>query len=199
VIYWELLISFFRIGLFSFGGGYAMLSLIQSEIERHGWMTASQFVDIIAIAEMTPGPVAVNTATFVGYRMAGLAGGAVATMGLALPSMIIILILSGLYIRFQKKPLARSLFAGVRPAVTGLIVAAGVFVARAALLREDGMGGFREVLADPARFVNPVGAVILILSLAILIRWKAHPILVVVGAAAAGVVIYSLFPSLLPG
>jgi chromate transporter len=197
--YWELLVSFFRIGLFSFGGGYAMLSLIQSEIERHGWMTASQFVDIIAIAEMTPGPVAVNTATFVGYRMAGLAGGAVATMGLALPSMIIILILSGLYIRFQKKPLARSLFAGVRPAVTGLIVPAGVFVARAALLREDGMGGFREVLADPSRFVNPVGAVILILSLAVLIRWKAHPILVVVGAAAAGVVIYSLFPSLLPG
>lgn len=199
MIYWELLAAFFKIGLFSFGGGYAMLSLIQSEIERHGWMTASQFVDIIAVAEMTPGPVAVNTATFVGYRVAGLAGGAAATLGVALPSALIILILSGLYIRFQKKPAARSLFAGMRPAVTGLIAAAAIFVARTALLREDGAGGLREAFANPAGFFNLDGIVLLILSLAVLIRWKVHPIWAVAGAAAAGVAVYSLFPSLLPG
>ena len=81
MIYLQLFLSFFQIGLFSFGGGYAMIPLIQHELERHGWMTSNQFVDIIAISQMTPGPLSVNAATFVGYKMAGIAGGMVATLG----------------------------------------------------------------------------------------------------------------------
>lgn len=88
MIYLKLFLSFVKIGLFSFGGGYAMIPLIQKEIESHGWLTPSQFIDIIAIAEMTPGPIAINSATFVGYNTAGFLGGAVATFGVALPSLV---------------------------------------------------------------------------------------------------------------
>lgn len=196
MIFWELLISFFKIGLFSFGGGYAMITLIQREIESHGWMTAAQFIDIIAVAEMTPGPIAVNSATFVGFKTAGLAGGAVATLGVALPSLIIILSISGLYFRFQHKPISKMIFYGVRPVVTGLIAAAGIFVARTALLYRDFTA---SALRDPAGFINFGGVVIMVLALLALLKWKIHPILVIAGAAVMGIALYSIFPSMMTG
>ena len=91
----ELFYSFFRIGLFSFGGGYAMIPWIQSEILHHGWLTADQFADIVAVAEMTPGPIAVNSATYVGYMTAGVVGSMVATAGVTLPSLLLILLVAG--------------------------------------------------------------------------------------------------------
>jgi chromate transporter len=91
MIYLSLLITFFKIGLFSFGGGYAMIPMIEREIESHGWLSPAEFIDIIAIAEMTPGPIAVNSATFVGFKTAGILGGLFATLGVALPSLLLIL------------------------------------------------------------------------------------------------------------
>ena len=102
MIYLRLFFSFFKIGLFSFGGGYAMIPMIQKEIEINGWLAASEFVDIIAIAEMTPGPIAINSATFVGYKTAGFFGGMVATMGVALPSIILVFIVSSFFFKIQK-------------------------------------------------------------------------------------------------
>lgn len=195
MIYWELFYSFFKIGLFSFGGGYAMLTLIQQEIVRHGWMTVEQFVDIIAVAEMTPGPIAVNSATFVGYQTAGLAGGAVATLGVALPSILIILSISGLYIRFQHRQASKRIFYGMRPAVTGLIAAAALLVARTAFFRAEPVT-LSSFLKNPAGSLNFAAVGILALSLLALLKGKVHPILIIVGAGAAGIALYSLFPAL---
>ena len=102
MIYLELLFKFFRIGLFTIGGGYAMLPLMQHEIEINNWITSQEFVDIIAIAEMTPGPIAINAATFIGYRVGGVLGSVVATTAVVLPSLLIILLLSRILARYQE-------------------------------------------------------------------------------------------------
>lgn len=129
----QLFASFFKIGLFTIGGGYAMLALIQEEIIRHGWMSAHEFVDIVGIAEMTPGPLAVNAATFVGYRTAGVPGALLATAAVVLPSLISVLIVSKFWEKYKSSRGVQGIFAGIRPAVAGLIGAAAITVARASL------------------------------------------------------------------
>lgn len=195
MIYLKLLFSFIKIGLFSFGGGYAMIPLIQKEIEMHGWLSPSEFVDIIAIAEMTPGPIAVNSATFVGYKAAGLFGSMVATIGVALPSLILILAVSGFFFKVQKKPINIMVFYGVRPVITGLIAAAGVFVAETAIFKKDiSIAAFNYIFNKPTSFFDFGGIVILVASLVALVKFKMHPILTIAGAGVAGIVIYSLIP-----
>ncbi len=131
----NLYLSFARIGLFTFGGGYAMLPLIESEIiHGRGWLTVREFTDIVAIAEVTPGPIAVNSATFVGYRLAGVMGGIVATLGVVTPSVVIILALAILARRFENSTGLARVKSGMRPAVVGLIAAAALTVARVALV-----------------------------------------------------------------
>lgn len=131
MIYLQLFISFFKIGAFSFGGGYAMLPLLEKEvIKTHGWMTNTEFVDIFAISEMTPGPIAVNAATFLGYNVAGVLGSAVATISVILPSFIVITVIFLSLNRFKKSPYVGYVFMGIRPIVLGLIAAAGITVAK---------------------------------------------------------------------
>ena len=195
MIYLKLLFSFIKIGLFSFGGGYAMIPLIQKEIEMHGWLSPSEFVDIIAIAEMTPGPIAVNSATFVGYKTAGLLGSIVATIGVALPSVVLIIAVSGFFFKIQKKPVNIMIFYGIRPVITGLIAAAGVFVAQTALFKKDiSIENFNYLFSEPANFFDFGGIFILVASMVALVKFKIHPILVIAGAGVAGVVMYFLFP-----
>lgn len=195
MIYLKLLFSFFKIGLFSFGGGYAMIPLIQKEIEMNGWLKASEFVDIIAIAEMTPGPIAINSATFVGYKTAGLFGSIFATIGVALPSILLILIVSSFFFKIQKKTVNIMVFYGVRPVITGLIAAAAVFVAKTAIFKEDlSIEVFNYAFNKPASFFNFGGIAILVASLIALIKFKLHPILTIAGAGVAGVIIYSFIP-----
>ncbi len=129
----QLFSGFFKIGLFTVGGGYAMLPLMQQEIARYGWVSAAEFVDIIAIAEMTPGAIAVNTATFAGFRTAGILGAIVATTALALPSLLIIVPLSNFWETHQEHPVLKAIFNGIRPAVAGLIGAAAMYIGQTAL------------------------------------------------------------------
>lgn len=134
MIYLYLFITFFEIGLFGFGGGYGMLSLIQHEtVEHWHWMTSSQFTDIVAISQMTPGPIGINSATYCGYQAVinagypvpmAIAGSAVATFSLVLPSLILMIVISRLFIRHMKSPLVQSVFSALRPAVVGLLAAA---------------------------------------------------------------------------
>lgn len=134
MIYLYLFITFFQIGLFGFGGGYGMLSLIQAEVVHHwGWMTTSQFTDIVAISQMTPGPIGINSATYCGYTAchnAGMStgmsvlGSAVATFALVLPSLILMILIARLFIKYMKTPTVQNIFAGLRPAVVGLLAAA---------------------------------------------------------------------------
>ncbi len=130
MIYLKLFLSFFKIGAFSFGGGYAMLPLIQKEIiEIHGWFTGQEFIDMIAIAEMTPGPIAINSATFLGYKVGGILGSILATTAVVLPSFIVMFTMVHFFSKFQDSPYLQWAFKGIRPVVFGLIAAAGVSVA----------------------------------------------------------------------
>lgn len=131
----QLYISFVKIGFFAYGGGYVMLSLIEKEIIRNqGWLTLPQFIDIVALAEVTPGPIAVNSATFVGYKVAGVWGSAAATLGVITPAIILVLIVARVLQNKSDHPVVKALFAGLRPAVIALILSAVVFVGKTALI-----------------------------------------------------------------
>lgn len=119
---WALFTTFFKIGAFTFGGGYAMIPLIQKEaVENHGWVTDEDILEIIAIAESTPGPIAINSATFVGYRTAGVLGSICATLGVVLPSFVVILLISNILDRFQEVKAVQYAFNGIRAGVLALL------------------------------------------------------------------------------
>lgn len=183
----DLFLAFFKIGLFTIGGGYAMLPLMQQEMETHGWLTAQEFIDIIAIAEMTPGAIAVNTATFVGFRLTGIVGAVVATFALALPSLITIVTLSRFWETHRDHPVVKAVFAGVRPAVAGLIAAAAVAIAQAALLDNPLGGESFTVFGIDLRSLLLAGAVFIAVR-----RYKVDPIKSIITAGVLGLVLFSL-------
>lgn len=193
----ELFWSFFRIGLFSFGGGYAMIPLIQSEIVQHGWLTVDQFADIIAIAEITPGPIAVNSATYVGYETAGILGSACATVGVTLPSLLLILLVSGILTRVQDHPLKNMIFYGIRPVVVGLIASAAFFIGKSALVRpasdQTVLQWLTVLLHKPQQAVFPAAVLIFIATLLIELKFKVHPLLLIIGAGITSVLLHIAF------
>ncbi len=123
----KLFFAFFKIGLFTFGGGYAMIPLIQEEVTKNGWLTAEEVIDIVGIAESTPGPIAVNLATFVGTSQMGFLGALVATLGVILPSFIIILLIAIIFKKIMDNKYVKSILKGINPVIIGLILATGVF------------------------------------------------------------------------
>lgn len=131
----KLFITFFKIGAFSFGGGYAMLPLLEEEVIRnHGWMTSGEFIDIFAISEMTPGPIAINAATFLGFRVSGVLGAIIATFAVILPSFIVISLIYASIEKFKSSIYVSWIFEGIRPIVIGLIIAAGVTVSKSSFV-----------------------------------------------------------------
>lgn len=129
MIYLQLFLSFLQIGLFSFGGGYAAMPLIQGQVVTlHGWLTMSEFTDLITISQITPGPIAVNSATFVGLKIAGIPGAVVATAGCILPSCIIVTILARLYLKYRNLDLMQGVLKSLRPAVVAMIASAGILI-----------------------------------------------------------------------
>ena len=141
MIFLDLFFTFFKIGLFGFGGGYGMLSLIQHEtVERAHWLSTAEFTDIVAISQMTPGPIGINSATYCGYtaihnagygHFMGILGSATATISLILPSLILMILISRLFMRYMNTRPVRSVFAGLRPAVVGLLAAATLLLCNA--------------------------------------------------------------------
>lgn len=127
----SLFLAFFKIGLFSFGGGYAMLPFMQEQtIDVHGWLTTSEFLDILGVAQITPGPISINTATFVGYDIAGVLGALTATFAVVLPSFIIVLTISFFFQKFQHSKIIQDVFQGLRPIVLGLVASAAVSIGK---------------------------------------------------------------------
>ena len=172
MIYLELFWSFFQIGLFSIGGGYAAMPLIQAQVvEQPPWLTMSEFTDLMTIAEMTPGPITVNSATFVGIRMAGIPGALVATMGCILPSLIIVSLLSWLYEKYRSMDAMQAVLACLRPAVVAMIASAGVTILMSAF-----WGGRTVVLAS----TNFLMVGIFALCFLLLRKTKLNPIAVMV-------------------
>lgn len=191
MIFLELFWTFFKIGLFTFGGGYAMLPLIQSEVASHGWMTDTELINFVAVSESTPGPFAVNISTYIGSEMGGaelgvwgsILGAACATLGVVLPSFIIILIIARCYEAFKQNRIVKGVMSGLKPAVIGLIGAAVVSVARTALFAADASGAVSYDVTSYA-FVCAIVtfAVMLVLALK-----KVHPILLIALSAASGI------------
>ncbi|MGO5113833.1 chromate transporter [Candidatus Avoscillospira sp. LCP25S3_F1] len=172
MIYLQLFWSFIQIGLFSIGGGYAAMPLIQAQVvQHHAWLTMSEFTDLITIAEMTPGPIAVNSATFVGIRIAGLPGALIATFGCILPSLFIVSLLAFIYYRYNSLSLLQSILASLRPAVVALIASAGL-----SILLQVVFGGQAMAL----EVVNWVGVVLFVAAFFALRKLKWNPILVMV-------------------
>jgi len=186
MIYLELLWSFFQIGLFSIGGGYAAMPLIQYQVvDVHPWLTMAQFADIMTIAEMTPGPIAVNSATFVGIQVAGVPGAVIATLGCILPSCVIVMTLAYIYYRFRGLNMVQGILAGLRPAVVAMIASAGISLVILLFYGE------RSLPADLSG-INIISVIIFGTGLFILRKWKINPIYVMAGAGAVGVLLYSV-------
>ena len=178
MVYLQLFYTFFKIGLFGFGGGAAMLSLIQFEVvEHHAWITASEFANMVAVSQITPGPIGINCATYAGYLATGTVfGSAIATFALVLPSFIIMMILYKLMSKFKDNPWVMSIMSVLRPVVIGLIAAAALL-----LINEESFG---ENYTDITAWIFFVAAFILT-------KWcKLNPIVMILLAAVAGLIIY---------
>ena len=190
----QLLSAFLRIGAFSFGGGYAMIPLIAAEVEQYGWIDPKTFADVIAIAEMTPGPIAINLATFVGYKSAGFLGAAIATIGVALPSFLLILLVGGWLKRLRGNPVKEAVFAGIRPVTAGLIASAAYLVGKGTLMAaEQGVPG-RALLNLGGTSIDVPSVLIAAACLVVLLKSKLHPGMVILGAAAVGILVGLVFP-----
>lgn len=186
MIYLNLFLAFLQIGLFSIGGGYAAMPLIEAQtVTKYGWLTMNEFTDLVTIAEMTPGPIAVNAATFVGNRIAGLSGALCATFGCIFPSLIIVSLLAKVYLKYKDAPLLQNILETLRPVVVALILSAGVKI----LLQV--MFGGQKAAFDT--FYLP-GVLLFALAFTVL-RWKKpSPILVMVICGVVTLVGGMLFP-----
>ncbi len=179
MIFWELFFAFFKIGALTFGGGYAMLPLIQAEVLEKHWMSMEQLVDFVAVSESTPGPFAVNIATYVGTEIAGVAGAFFATLGVVLPSFIIILLVAHMYEKFQTNTLVRGIMSGLKPAVIGLIASAVLSIGQTVFAPK----GLWTIVPSKELFCT-LGIFVIMLILGLN---KAHPILIILLSAVLGV------------
>lgn len=174
MLYLQLFITYFKIGLFGFGGGYAMLSLIQEEVvTKHAWLSLQEFTDIVAISQMTPGPIGINSATYIGYTVTNSVwGSVVATLAVCLPSFILVLIIARFYQKFRSNQHVDNVFKGLRPAIVGLIAAAAL------------------LLMNPENFIDYKSIIIFIVAFGLTMFLKLHPIAMILLAAVVGLVIY---------
>lgn len=190
MLYLKLFLTFFQIGLFGFGGGYAMLSMIQGEVvTSNGWLSAAEFTDIVAISQMTPGPIGINSATYVGYTAAinagyshvwGIIGSTVATFAVVLPSFILMIAISKFFLKYQKHPIVEAVFRGLRPAVVGLLAAAAL-----ALMTIENFGSWHT-----NRYQFIVSIIIFLVAFIGTRKFKISPILMIVLCGAAGWLLY---------
>ncbi|MBQ3667860.1 MAG: chromate transporter [Clostridia bacterium] len=176
MIYLELFWTFFKIGLFTFGGGYAMLPLVQQEVLAHSWLSTDEIVNFIAVSESTPGPFAVNMSTYVGRLTGGIFGAFCATLGVVAPSFIIILIVAKFYEKFRRSRLVEGAMSGLRPVVVGLICASIFSIGRQIFVPG-------ETLPTAALAVS-IG---IFLIMAVLAFKKVHPIIIIAASAATGI------------
>ena len=193
VIYLKLFWTFFKIGLFGFGGGYGMLSLIQNEVvENHQWISNSEFTDIIAVSQMTPGPIGINSATYVGFkamenadmsRTQAICGSLLASFSVMLPSFILMLLISAFFMRYKNHKSVQTVLAWLRPVVVGMLAAAVLL-----LLNEENLGVFQR---DNLQLYVSIG--LFILAFIATYYWKVGPIKMILLAGLFGGIFYSIF------
>jgi len=174
MIYLKLFITFFKIGLFSFGGGYAMLPLIQTEVvDVNNWIGISEFTDIVAISQITPGPIAVNSATYIGYTVTkSIFGSFFATLGVTLPSIIIMLIICNFFFKFKNNKYVENAFKGLRPVVVGLVLSAML------------------LLINKETFIDYKSIIFFVLAFVATYKYKLNPIIITLIAGVLGFIVY---------
>jgi len=174
MVYWQLFWTYCKIGLFGFGGGYAMLSLIQNEVvEKHGWLSGGEFTDIVAISQMTPGPIGINSATYIGYTVTGnVLGSIVASFAVCLPSFIIVLLIAKAFQKFRSNKWVNYAFLGLRPVTVGLIASATLL-----LMNKENFTDYKSFIIFAVAFVLTK-------------YYKVHPILMILLAGLSGLLIY---------
>lgn len=178
---------FFKIGLLTFGGGYAMLPLIQDELVRSGWMTPAEFANIIGVAETTPGALSINAATFVGYQQAGIPGALAASLALAAPSLGAVLLLAGVFRRLRDEKNGQAVFGLLRPVVAGLVASAALSLLLAGLWLEPAAPGTSRLATLP-----DLRAVLLAAAACFaVLRTRLHPALVILLCGAAGALLFN--------
>lgn len=179
MIYLQLLYSYLKIGFFGFGGGYAMLSLIQNEVVvQNQWMTNAEFTDIVAISQMTPGPIAINSATYIGYTVAGFWGSVVATTAVCLPALTLMILITRFFLHLRDNRYVKGAIAGMKPVVVGMIGAAALLL-------------MFPKSADGASFIDGWSWALFAVAMVASLK-KVNPILLIVLGAMAGVAIYYL-------
>lgn len=192
VLYLKLFWTFFKIGLFGFGGGYGMLSLIQNEVvENHQWISNSEFTDIVAVSQMTPGPIGINSATYVGFkamenadmsRTQAICGSLLASFSVMLPSFILMLLISAFFMRYKDHNSVQTVLKWLRPVVVGMLAAAVLL-----LLNEENLGAFNK---DNLQLYVSIG--LFALAFVATYFWKIGPIKVILLAGLFGGLLYSL-------
>lgn len=175
---WSLFWTFLLIGFISFGGGYAMIPVIEMEVSKHGWLTTQEFTDAIAIAGMSPGPIATNSAIFVGYKADGLAGAIVSTIGMVIPSLLIVLIVAIFFYKAHQHKMVRSSFYGLKPVVTGFIFYAAIRFA------------VSNHVIDSLTWHTASLLLIFAGSLLALLRFHVHPLMVILVSGLVGILFY---------
>lgn len=184
MIYLRLYFIFFKIGLFSIGGGLATLPFLQVLVDKYSWLTSQELVNMIAISESTPGAIGINTATFVGYEAGGILGGIITTLGIVTPSIIIIVLIAHYFKRFHEKPLVKGAFLGIRPAVTGLIGAVAFEIVRISIINFEEYSLSKNILT----LFNFKESLLFVVLLYLIYKYKKHPIVYIVGAAIIGII-----------
>ena len=178
-VLFQLFLSYLKIGFFGFGGGYAMLSLIHSEVVvRNGWLTNGEFSDIVAISQMTPGPIAINSATYIGYEVAGVLGSVVATVAVCLPALTIMMLITRFFLRLRDNRYVKGVVIGMRPVVIGMIASAALLL-------------IFPHSAEGRSFIDGWSWAIFIATLLASVK-TVNPILLIVLSAVAGVLIYGV-------
>lgn len=196
MICFQLFLSFFRIGLFGFGGGYAMIPLMRAEILEHHWLSLAEFADLVSISQMTPGPIAINAATFIGTRSAGVFGAISATLGVVLPSFLLILLIAHIVERFRSNRSVDAVIRGIRPASIGLIASAVLFFAELSVFKGSlglssiGRSLYTDLPVDLDFRIHPGGLGIFLGILILVKGFKLHPIAAVLLSALAGLVLF---------
>jgi chromate transporter len=184
MMFLKLFYEFFKVGLFAVGGGMATFPFLTNLAEKTGWYTQQQLVDMIAIAESTPGPIGVNSATYVGFTVAGIPGAVVASLGLITPSFLIILIIARVLAKFRDSKLVNDIFSGLRPASTGLIAAAGFSVVLVSLFNLQAQG-----LVNMIHWKGVVlAAILLVLTRKVKQTKDLHPVVFIALSAVVGIV-----------
>jgi chromate transporter len=180
--YLELLITFFKIGAFSFGGGYAMIPFFEKEIAVHHWSAASDYTKVIAIAQVFPGPFAVDSSAYIGFKVAGIIGAIIATIGLCLPSFLAFVFITRRYIEFKANRYIQMVLGGVRPVVIGLLISAVYII------------GFKPVIGTgntPVHFWLGIKAVLLTVAGFLLLKYtKVNPVIFIILFGVIGIVLF---------